>query len=240
VQGELEKAISRLSGGDRARVDGAGRTDAGVHARGQVIAFTYEGRLKRRELERALAAMLPADIGLGSLRKVERGFKPRYRAKWREYRYFIWNGPRSPLRERGALGVSDELNVKQMARAAKVFVGTHDFSAFGGRDRQPVRTVHRVRISRERLPEGQWIAIEVVGDAFLRQMVRRIVAALIRVGHGRATAADVKAALADAGTPAFDGETAAPNGLVLWRVPMSKTERNKDENDEQDIQPASE
>ncbi len=240
VQGELEKALARLSGGARIRVDGAGRTDAGVHARGQVIAFTYAGRLKRRELERALGALLPQDIGLGTLRMVDRGFKPRYRAKWREYRYFIWNGPPSPLRERGALGVRDELDVKAMARAAKVFVGTHDFSAFGGRDRQPVRTVHAVRISRERQREGQWIAIEVVGNAFLRQMVRRMVAALVRVGHGRATAADVKAALADNGRPAFDGETAPPKGLVLWRVPMSKTQRNKNENDEQDIQPASE
>jgi tRNA pseudouridine38-40 synthase len=170
--------------------------------------------------------VLPADIGLGPLRKVDRGYRPRYRAKWREYRYFIWNGPRSPLRERGALGVSDELDVKQMARAAKMFVGTHDFSAFGGSDRQPVRTIHRVRVSRERLPEGQWIAIKVVGNAFLRQMVRRMVAALLRVGHGRATASDVQAALSDTGRPAFDGETAPPNGLVLWRVPMKRDKRN--------------
>ena len=240
VQGELEKALARLSGGTRVRVDGAGRTDAGVHARGQVIAFTYAGRLKRRELERAFGALLPADIGLGKLQKVDRGFKPRYRAKWREYRYFIWNGPSSPLRERGALGVREELDVRAMSRAAKVFVGTRDFSAFGGKDRQPVRSVHRVRISRERQREGQWIAIEVVGNAFLRQMVRRMVAALIRVGHGRATTADVKAALADNGKPAFDGDTAPPNGLVLWQVPMSKAKRKKNENDEQDIQPASE
>jgi tRNA pseudouridine38-40 synthase len=240
VQGELEKALARLAGGARIRVDGAGRTDTGVHARGQVIAFTYAGRLKRRELERALVALLPRDIGLGELQKVDRGFRPRYRAKWREYRYFIWNGPASPLRERSALGVRDELNVDAMKRAAKVFIGTHDFSAFGGADRQPVRTIHRVRITRERQAEGQWIAIEVVGNAFLRQMVRRMVAALLRVGHGRATAADVQAALADSGRVAFDGETAPPHGLVLWRVPMSKSKRNKNENDEQDIQPASE
>jgi tRNA pseudouridine38-40 synthase len=226
VQGEIEKALARLSSGARVRVDGAGRTDAGVHARGQVIAFTYAGRLKRRELERAIRALLPPDIGLGTLRRVDRGFKPRYQAKWREYRYFIWNGPQSPLRERGALGVRDKLDLKAMSRAAAVFVGTHDFSAFGGGDRQPVRTVHRVRLSRERQREGQWIAIEVVGNAFLRQMVRRMVAALLRAGHGRATAADVKAALADTGKPAFDGETAPPNGLVLWRVPMNKTKRN--------------
>jgi tRNA pseudouridine38-40 synthase len=229
VQGELERAVARLSGDTttRTRVDGAGRTDAGVHARGQVIAFTYSGRLGRKALERALTALLPADIGLGSLRKVDRGFKPRYRAKWREYRYFIWNGPHSPLRERNALGVGDELDVKAMARAAKVFQGTHDFSAFGGKDRQPVRTLHRVRISVEQHKQGQWIAIEVVGNAFLRQMVRRIVAALLRVGHGRATTAEVKQALTNTGTPAFEGDTAPPHGLVLWRVPMDYSEKDK-------------
>jgi tRNA pseudouridine38-40 synthase len=192
-----------------------------------VIAFTYSGKLGRKELNRALAAVLPEDIGLGPLRKVDRGFKPRYRARWREYRYFIWNGPHSPLRERGALGVGDVLDVKAMARAARVFEGTHDFSAFGGKDRQPVRTLHRVRISVERQKQGRWIAIEVVGDAFLRQMVRRIVAALVRVGHGRATTADVKAALAEPGRPAFEGDTAPPHGLVLWRVPMNYDKKDE-------------
>jgi tRNA pseudouridine38-40 synthase len=215
VQGELERALARLSAGSRVRVDSAGRTDAGVHARRQVIAFTYSGRLRRKELGRALAATLPPDIGLGPLRKVDRGFKPRYRAKWREYRYFIWNGPASPLRERVALGVRERLDVAAMAAAAEEFVGRHDFSAFGGKDRQPVRTLHRVRIRKQ----GRWITIEVIGDAFLRQMVRRIAAALLRAGHGKVTATDVRQAL-EARVPAFGGDTAPPQGLVLWRVPM--------------------
>jgi tRNA pseudouridine38-40 synthase len=236
VQGELERALAKLAAGARVRVDGAGRTDAGVHARAQVIAFTYDGRLRRRELGGALAALLPPDIGLRPLRKVDRGFRPRYRAKWREYRYFIWNGPHSPLRERYALGVSDRLDVFAMAEAAEAFIGRRDFSAFGGKDRQPVRTLHRVQIRKQ----GKSIAIEVIGDAFLRQMVRRVVAALIRVGQGRATVSDVSAAL-ESTRPAFAGDTAPAHGLVLWRVPMNyKNERGQRENDEQDIQPASE
>jgi tRNA pseudouridine38-40 synthase len=202
-----------------------------------VIAFTYSGRLGRLELQRALSALLPADIGLGRLRKVDRGFKPRYRAKWREYRYFIWNGPPSPLRERYALGIRERLEVGAMAAAATVFVGRHDFSTFGGLDSQPVRTLHRVRVTRS----GKSVTIEVVGSAFLRQMVRRMVAALLRVGHGRATVADVEAALADTSRSAFDGDTAPAHGLVLWRVPMNyEQERGQRENDEPDIQPASE
>ena len=216
MQGELERALAHLSaGGRRIRVEGAGRTDAGVHARGQVIAFTYVGRLGRGELQRALQALLPADIGLGPLRRVAADFQPRHRARYREYRYLIWNGPPSPLRERYALGVRRRLDVAAMSAAAGVLVGRHDFSAFGGHDRQPVRTLHRVAVR----SRGQLITIEVVGDAFLRQMVRRIVAALLRAGRGAATTADVAAALASRET-AFAGETAPAHGLTLWRVPI--------------------
>ena len=215
VQGELESALSRLSGGTRVVVDGAGRTDAGVHARGQVIAFTYNGRLGRRELQQALAAGLPRDIGLGPVVPVGKTFSPRHQAKHREYRYLIWNGPRSPLRERQALGVRGRLDVAAMAAAAKVFVGRHDFSAFGGTDRQPVRTLTRLSVIRR----GDLITVTVIGDAFLRGMVRRIVAALLRVGQGRAGAADLAEALKQR-RPAFNGEAAAPRGLTLWRVPM--------------------
>jgi tRNA pseudouridine38-40 synthase len=125
-----------------------------------------------------------------------------------------------------------------MAAAATVFVGRHDFSAFGGADVQPVRSVHRVRVTKS----GKSVTIQVAGDAFLRQMVRRMVAALLRVGHGRATVPDVEVALADTSQAAFDGDTAPAHGLVLWRVPMNYEEgqRGQRENDEQDIQPASE
>ena len=105
VQGELEAALARLNGGRRIRVDAAGRTDAGVHASGQVIAFTYAGRLPAPELARALDALLPADVAVHGLRRVPREFHPRFAARYREYRYTVWNGPRSPLRERTALGV---------------------------------------------------------------------------------------------------------------------------------------
>lgn len=235
MQGELERALARLSADGRAvRVDGAGRTDAGVHAREQVIAFTYRGTLSRDRLHGALAALLPDDIGLGPLRKVEAGFRPRYRARHREYRYLIWNGPASPLRERHALGVRQPLDAAAMAEAAQVFVGRHDFSAFGGRDRQPVRTVHSVHVRRQ----GRLITIEVVGDAFLRQMVRRMVAALLRVGRGAASAADLGTALA-AKAPAFAGEVAPAHGLVLWKVPIGPARERVAHNDSQDEYEAS-
>jgi tRNA pseudouridine38-40 synthase len=121
------------------------------------------------------------------------------------------------LRERHALGVRGTLDMAAMAAAARVLVGRRDFSAFGGADRQPVRTLTRVSVSRR----GELVTVTVVGDAFLRGMVRRIVAALLRVGHGRANAADVADALRKS-EPAFNGEAAAPRGLTLWRVPMGR------------------
>ncbi len=213
VQGELELALARLDPSGHDRVDAAGRTDAGVHASGQVVAFTYRGRLSTAELGRALGALLPVDVSLGTLRRVPDGFHPRHAARYREYRYTVWNGPHSPLRERYALGVRAPLDVAAMAQAGQVLVGRHDFSAFGATDRSPVRTVHAVRVRRQ----GRVVTIDVTADAFLRGMVRRIVAVLLEVGHGRMDGAGVAAALAD-GRPALHGASAPAQGLCLRRV----------------------
>ena len=217
VQGELEAALARLAGGRRLRVDGAGRTDAGVHASGQVIAFTYDGRLPVAELGRALGALLPADVAISGLRRAPAAFHPRFAARYREYRYTVWNGPRSPLRERYALGVRDPLDTAAMARAGQVFIGRHDFSAFGAADRQPVRTLHWVRVRRA----GSLVTVDVAGDAFLRGMVRRMMAVLLEVGRGQMDEAAVAAALG-ADRPALDGAMAPAKGLTLRRVVMGR------------------
>jgi tRNA pseudouridine38-40 synthase len=217
VQGELEAALNTLIGGSRVRIDAAGRTDAGVHAFGQVIAFTWGGRLAAAELGRALNALLPADVAVRDLREAPIEFHPRYAARYREYRYTVWNGPRSPLRERFALGVRAPLDTAAMARAASVLVGRHDFSAFGAADRQPVRTLHGVSVRRD----GQLVTIDVRGDAFLRQMVRRIVAALLRVGHGEVEESAVAEALASRQS-AFNGAVAPAKGLCLRRVVLGR------------------
>ncbi len=224
VQGELENALCRLNGGRRIRVDGAGRTDAGVHAQGQVVAFSYPGRLSATELGRALGALLPRDVAIGPLRRVAPAFRPRSAARRREYRYTIWNGPRSPLRERYALGLREPLDVPAMASAASVLVGRHDFSAFGGEHRQPIRTLHWVRVRRK----GRTITIDVAGDAFLRQMVRSIVAALLRVGRGEATAEDLAVALRSP-ERAFAGAIAPPHGLSLRRVVIGTASGRRNE-----------
>src|SRR5262245_14311912 len=217
VQGELEAALARLSGGNRQPLVGAGRTDAGVHATGQVIAFTYPGSLSAAALTEALNGTLPPDVAVRDLRRAPSEFNPRYAARYREYRYSIWNGARSPLRERTALWVRGELDVAAMTRAATAFEGRHDFSAFGGADPQPVRTVHRLRVRRD----GQLVTIDVRADAFLRGMVRRIVAALLAIGKGRLDASAVPGLLA-AGKPALGGAAAPARGLCLRRVVLGR------------------
>jgi tRNA pseudouridine38-40 synthase len=218
VQGTLEDALARLSGGARSPVDGAGRTDAGVHAVGQVIAFTYAGRLAPTHLERALNGLLPRDVAVRDVRRAAERFHPRYAARYREYRYTVWNGPRSPLRERFALGVRVPLDTAAMARAGSVLQGRHDFSAFGAVDRNPVRTVHAVRVRRS----GSLVTIDVRADAFLRGMVRRIVAVLLEVGRGKMDADGVASLLA-ARQPALDGAMAPARGLCLRRVVLGRT-----------------
>ena len=228
VQGVLEDALRRLGDGAGERVVGAGRTDAGVHAQGQVIGFTYQGRLDTAGLERALDALLPPDVAVRDVRPAPAGFNPRYAARYREYRYTVWNGPRSPLRERTALGVRIPLDTAAMARAGSVFEGRHDFRAFGAADRSTVRAVQMVRVRRE----GRVVTIDVRADAFLRGMVRRMVAALLEVGQGRMDETAVRSALAGS-EPALGGAAAPAKGLRLRRVALGRSSGQRDGDDEE-------
>jgi tRNA pseudouridine38-40 synthase len=231
VQGELEAALARLGDGTRHVVDGAGRTDAGVHATGQVIAFDFGGRLTGPELEAAINGQLPPDVAIRDLRRAPSRFHPRHAARYREYRYTIWNGPRSPLRERQALGVRAPLDAAAMERAGQAFVGRHDFSAFGAvvGDRSPVRTVHAIRVRRQ----GSLVTIDVRADAFLRGMVRRIVAVLLEAGKGTWNEEQVRTAMA-ARTPARNGAAAPARGLCLRRVVLGRRVETDEPNDGDD------
>ena len=225
VQGEIERVLAHLDGGRQVRIAGAGRTDAGVHAAGQVIAFTWSGRLRSRRLGEAIGALLPPDIAIGPLVRVDPGFSPRRSASLRAYRYSIWNGPRSPLRERYALGLRQRLDVEAMQAAADELVGRHDFSAFGRVAGHGVRTLHGVRVRRQ----GRLVTVDVTGDAFLRQMVRSIVGALVRVGLGTAQPSDEADAIHRPGERAFAGNVAPPHGLCLVRVRLGRDERRQDD-----------
>jgi tRNA pseudouridine38-40 synthase len=220
VQGTLEDALARLGDGVVRRVDGAGRTDAGVHARGQVIGFSYAGRLEVTELGAALAAILPRDVAVRDIRPAVERFNPRYAARYREYRYTIWNGPQSPLRERMAFGVREPLDTGAMARAASTFIGRHDFRAFGTGDRDPVRTVTAIRVGRS----GRNVIIDVRAESFLRGQVRRMVGLLIEIGLGKRDMDAVRAALADPGST-MKPPAAPAKGLCLRHVAFGRGPR---------------
>ena len=200
VQGEIEHALAELTG-RHVRIVGAGRTDSGVHAKGQVIHFSVVWDHPLLDLRRALNAVLPADVAVAELRGAPPGFHARYSARSREYVYTIYNGAlRSPLVQRYAFHVSSPLDAAAMNRACAGLVGEHDFMAFGwsprsdGRGQVPASeaadrpstgrgTVRRVLQAACRR-EGCFVCVDVVADAFLRRMVRRIVGNLLLVGTG--------------------------------------------------------
>jgi tRNA pseudouridine38-40 synthase len=222
VQGVLEEALNRLTG-ERVRVRFAGRTDAGVHATGQVAAFCLTrgigGPGGWPELRRRLSAVLPADLAVRSLRAAPAGFDPRRDATRRTYRYRIrMTGDRHPVDRHRTLEIGDSLDVAAMRAAADELVGERDFAALGSDARgRTVRNLMGVTV----IGRGSWVEIVVTADAFLRRMVRSIVAVLLEAGRGRLAAGEV-AALLEAGERAFHGRAAPAVGLTLERVYYAK------------------
>jgi tRNA pseudouridine38-40 synthase len=217
VQGALEAAVERVTG-RAVRVVGSGRTDAGVHAEGQVASVRVETGLGPEALQRALNGVLTADVAVRAAAIAPEGFDARRAARSKLYRYVIWNGPsRSPLRARRAWDLRSALDLAAMERAARVFLGTHDFASFqsaGSEVRSTVRTISRLDL--EGCSRGE-IRLFVEGDGFLRHMVRTLAGTLVEVGRGRRAEAALTAVLA-ARDRRRAGPTAPASGLTLVRV----------------------
>lgn len=214
IQGTLEQALKTI--GQAGAVLGAGRTDAGVHASGQVVACDVAWRHGVDDLQRALNAVLPGSIAVLELEQAADDFHPRYDAVSREYRYRLYQGRvRDPLRQRFALHVPHALDVVAMQAASQALIGEHDFAAFG----QPTigesttRSMYRADV---RATEDQ-ITIELQANGFLYRMVRRIVGTLIAVGRGERSVAEF-AAILDAADPNRAGPAVGPQGLCLTKV----------------------
>ncbi len=220
VQGVLEQVLQRLTG-EPVRVLAAGRTDTGVHARGQVIAFRCPWRHSVAELHKALNALLPDSVAVRALAEAPAEFHPRYSARSREYRYRVYNtAVRSPLRHRYATHVPEPLDVAKMNAAAALIVGVHDFATFGDptSGESTVREVYRSEWQRD----GSEIVYIVEANGFLRRMVRTLVTAFLWVGQGRWTVADFQAAWA-ARDRRLAPPPAPPQGLYLWAVRYDDT-----------------
>ncbi len=236
IQGLLEEALARLDGAPVV-VHGAGRTDAGVHALGQVasarVATTHDPAVIRR----ALNAILPGDVRVLGVEEAPDDFHARYSSAGKRYEYRIWQGPvQPPFVRTWSWHLPHRLDIEAMGRAARALEGTHDFSAFqsaGSGVVSAVRTVRRARVERRDPPlgvtgggdmddgggeaAGSLVAVQMEADGFLRHMVRAVVGTLVEVGEGRRPEASLLKLLESRDRGA-SGPTAPAHGLVLVRV----------------------
>ncbi len=222
VQGRIEQALSTVLRHDVETV-GAGRTDAGVHALGQVMSFQTESDdLDLHTLRRSINALAGRGIVVTEVRSAAEGFSARHSAVSREYRFRIVPGPIPPLflADR-AWWVKDALDLGAMRRAAASLIGEHDFRSFcvaaSAEGKRTVRTLELIDISPETQLGEHSIVVRVVGNAFLHSMIRIVVGSLVEVGRGRRPETWLTDVLA-AGKRSAAGPTAPPQGLVLWHV----------------------
>lgn len=216
VQGLIEEALARFEGAP-VTVHGAGRTDAGVHARGQVASVQVTFAHDVITLVRALNAQLPGDVRVLAVEDVSPEFHARFSARSKTYRYEIRHGTIADPFERAYVWhMPERLRVDAMCAAAAVLIGTHDFAAFqsiGSPTRDSVRTVTRSTLTDA---DGR-LAYEIAGDGFLRHMVRAIVGTLVEIGRGF-RAPESMASLLRGSARGDAGATAPPQGLFLVRV----------------------
>lgn len=228
VQGELEKALRKLGWTGRSIIL-SGRTDTGVHATGQVASVDLAWSHAESDLVRALNAELPGDAAVWSAEVVDDNFHPRFDAASRTYRYRLFCQPiRDPIRERFAWRVQPAVEAKALATAAKFFLGTHDFSAFGSPTTPKGTTVRTVMKSEWRQTAGDEWQFEVQADAFLYRMVRRMVFVQAAVAQGKVPAEAIAEALAKqlpAGARSgFPSGLAPAHGLTLVAVAYRRQE----------------
>jgi tRNA pseudouridine38-40 synthase len=216
IQARIESALERVFS-QKVRIRAAGRTDAGVHARGQVAAFRLPRHMEPVDLMRALNALLPADIAIVNLAPVEESFNPRRDARSRIYEYRVLNQPiRSAFEFRYAWLVREPLNLDAMNKAANLFLGEHDFAALRSLGSDEKTTVRRVLASQWRR-DGGLLTYRVEATAFLRHMVRTMVAAMVEAGRG-AISTETLACLLSSRDRARAPAAAPPCGLYLMEV----------------------
>jgi len=217
IQGELEKALRKLTG-ERIRVKAASRTDAGVHARGQVVSFNTRSTLPLAAFVEGTNHYLPRDIAVKEAFRVDDSLDVRRGAISREYKYYVLNSPtRSPMRQGFSCRVEGNLDTGAMNQACQSLVGTHDFASFvsspDAGKKSTVRNVHRAEIERD----GDMIIFRIVANSYLPHQVRNIMGSLIKVGQGKTTI-DEFHNMVETRTPGLASPTAPAAGLCLMRI----------------------
>jgi tRNA pseudouridine38-40 synthase len=218
VQGTLERALSRLTS-EPIRVALAGRTDAGVHARGQVASFLTSSRHSVATFVKGTNALLPADISVQLAAETPAGFNPRRDAVRRWYRYLLYlRTQRSALMRDRAWHVGQPLDLEAMSQAAQALIGRHNFAAFTppseAKRGSTERLVYRAEVTPKR---GRVVYFDIEANAFLRQMVRRIVGTLVEVGLGKRSAGEFRE-FVERAEPGAATAKAPARGLSLMKV----------------------
>ncbi len=217
IQGETEEALWKLTG-ERLRVMAASRTDAGVHARGQVVSFRTKSPLPLAAFINGLNYYLPGDIAVKAAHRVGDSFNARRDAISREYNYYILNSlTRSPIRKGFSYLVTGHLDIEAMNLACQALIGEHDFASFasciGVGTKNTMRNVYRAKIEKD----GELAVFNMVANSFLPHQVRNTVGALIRVGLGKVSV-DQFHSIIEAKKPGLAGPAAPACGLCLMRI----------------------
>ena len=219
VQATFEEALRRLGWQGRAIMP-SGRTDSGVHAKGQVVSFNLDWNHPDYALQNALNAFLPADIAVQSVQQVAPDFHPRYDALSRQYRYQLyWQSTRDPLRDRYAWRLERKPELSPMQAAANDLLGEHNFIAFGKALKEDGTTIRRI-YSADWVEEEDGMSFTIIGNAFLYHMVRRIVYVLGRIGLGELPVETVRIGLENLSTGIVS--LAPARGLTLEAVTFSE------------------
>ncbi|RDI38976.1 tRNA pseudouridine(38-40) synthase TruA [Falsibacillus pallidus] len=218
VQGELEKALGKLHKQQAVKVTGSGRTDAGVHAKGQVIHFDSPLNIPEDRWVKALNSMLPDDAGILSVEKASPDFHARFSAVGKEYRYKISLGrTKDPFNRNYVCPFPFALDWKAMEEAASHLIGTHDFTSFCSAKSEvedKVRTIHSIKLFESGEDE---ITFQFIGNGFLYNMVRILTGTILEAGSGKINPNDLPKIL-NSKNRDMAGKTAPAKGLYLWKV----------------------
>lgn len=217
VQSEVEAALKRLHKGNDIKVTASGRTDAGVHAKGQVIHFDSPLLIPEDRWVKALEALLPDDIVVRKAEKAEADFHARFDAIGKEYRYFVRLGQeKDPFTRHYQFHLTYPLNIERMREAASCLIGTHDFTSFCSAKSEVVDRVRTIK-EIEVIEEGELLVFRFSGNGFLYNMVRILTGTLLEVGRGLRNPNEIPQILKQKDRQ-LAGKTAPAHGLYLWEV----------------------